>query len=483
MYSQAPAHQFPGLDLVTSADEAGCIDLLNVDFDRVGAIRTRDGYDNFTSSPAGVSYERMFPFYTGSGTRRLIASRTTTLEVLSTSGTSVSTQTITGSRWAEGMTAVRFGTPSSELLYVAIAPTASSATFYKWFETGWSTVTGPAWVQLVGVQQSDNRLVLVTGSGFNRVHFSNPGVPETFDANDYVDLTPGDGEGIVALVNYNNEMFAFKASKFFRFYGNSTDSDGVTEFNYQAIYSGVGPVSPQQVVSSPDGIYFVARDGIYLTTGGVPTRITDQVEAIWSGNTSSFFASSAMNLSKFASVALTYMNGRLYMAFASGSSSSNDRMLVFDTKTETWTLWSIAAWDMVPFRVGDKDELMFVYAAGGNHIGRHSSAYTTDDGSAISWRYRTGFTDFGNDLEKEIDKTRLFGSGTVDVKWSRDFGDLGSAKTATLGANPAIGQAVVDCNTPKGRVHSWQFSGTGVARVYRAHHEMSGPGQPDTRTS
>lgn len=59
-----PVSDFGGLDLIGSPDSSACIDVLNVDFDVRGAIRSRDGFDNFTASAAAGRYTFCAAFYT-----------------------------------------------------------------------------------------------------------------------------------------------------------------------------------------------------------------------------------------------------------------------------------------------------------------------------------------------------------------------------------------------------------------------------------
>lgn len=490
MYSQVPAHDFPGLDLRSSPDESGCIDCLNVDFDRVGAVRTRDGYDNFTSSAAAGRYLATFPFVKTDGTSQLLTVRGTTIEALDSSGGSIATQAYTIFIGVHLLNAVRFGAPGSQLLFLGGENNANTLRTWNGTAFAVNAMGSVGYIAgLVGISPTDNRIAIydLSASGTSatgRVRFSGAGAPTSWGANDYVDLSPGDGDTIVAMATWQDMLFVFKSSKYFVFYGNTTDADGVTEFNYRPISSGIGTWSPRSTATAPEGVYFFSYDGIYITKGGYPERVSDPVTPLFTGdNVPSFFQSSAMNWAASAQISMTYLNGRLYASYPSGSSTTADRMLVYDTATERWTLWDIAANGLSNLLLGNRQEVVFGYATGSNHIGRHSSAYTTDDGTAITWRHRSGFTDFGSDVEKRIVKTRLFGTGSVDVKWSRDFGSLGSAKTATLGVSPAIAQAVVDGNSPKGRVLSWQLGGSGRAAVYRCHHELDPSAQPDTRTT
>lgn len=61
-----------------------------------------------------------------------------------------------------------------------------------------------------------------------------------FGANNYVDLTPGDGEPIMGMIAWRGYLFVFKQSKFFRFSSTTTDSTGNPVFNYDTVDTGIG---------------------------------------------------------------------------------------------------------------------------------------------------------------------------------------------------------------------------------------------------
>jgi hypothetical protein len=114
--------------------------LLNVDFDRQGAIRVRDGFDNLTSSAAAGRYERIAPFYRiGSSGRQLLALRGATIEALNTSGGSVATQAL---GWTQSTHAfARFGGPGAEVMYIAVSQNSTNNTPYKWTGSAFRNVT------------------------------------------------------------------------------------------------------------------------------------------------------------------------------------------------------------------------------------------------------------------------------------------------------------------------------------------------------
>jgi hypothetical protein len=155
--------------------------------------------------------------------------------------------------------------------------------------------SGLAWVAVAGIsgilrrdgsggaEKSENRVMVAArrhrsardrSSGFRAA--GNP-----FSYSDYVDVTPGDGEYVVNLTSYRDLVFAFKQTKFFVFYGNETSSTGTLVPNYRAVDAGVGCACPRGAVAAPEGVYFLDRTGVYLTTGSTPRKVSGPLDPLF----------------------------------------------------------------------------------------------------------------------------------------------------------------------------------------------------------
>lgn len=488
--TQVPFHDYPGLDLRASVDTSACIDLLNVDLDVRGVVRSRDGFDNFSASASVSRFDGLSPFYRSNGSRQLLASSGVGqfYTAYDTSGAPIASQA-TGVTF-EQASFVRFGGPSAEVAYTySLVPTPIDSTaVYKWDGATWSAAAG---VRLGGagyypfamdVSSTDNRLVgAFPNSQGSRVGFSNAGVPETWDATNFVDVTPGDGERITALVSWRELVFVFKETKFFVFTGTSTSGTGTPVFNYRPVACGVGALGRGCVTTSPSGVYFLSRRGIYRTTGNDPTLVSRAIDPIFRGGESAFYLGGTLNHAAINKCSLAWHDERLYFAFPSGSSTVNNRVLVFDPEGDYWVIWDIPAADLTSFRIGDLAELLFSYSTGSNHIGRLAAAYTDDDGTPIASRYRTGFYDMSIEEEKTINRAMVWGWGEVDYSLSRNFGALGTASTLTLGTNPAIARADVTLGET-GSVFSHQFQASAPWRIYRFTQDQQGTRTETTKT-
>lgn len=481
--------EFGGLNLASDPEEVGAtsaVDLLNVDLDDRGRVRTRDGYNNLTASAWSDRLESLSFFYKINGDKFILSNDDTRYIAFDEAGVLVAsvappTALVTQVDYA------RFGGPSAEVVYVVSLDMGGAATTQKFNGTTWANAGGVSLgglpPYLIEIQSTDNRLVGVfAASNYSRVGFSDPGVPETFTATSTVDLTPGDGEKINALVGWRELVFVFKESKFFVFTGNSTGSTGLPLFNYRPVAAGVGAVAIGAAVGTPRGVYFFDRRGIYLTTGDTPTLVSRAIDPIFRGGSNALFQGGELNHAARAKVRLVWHDERLYVAYPSGSSTFNDRMLVYDPETLTWVLWNIPVNGMTSFRIGDRAELVFTYATGLNHIGRISSAYTTDDGTAFVSRYQSGFYEPSPGAKTTTRWTKLWGSGAPTLQIYTDHYSgidlLGRGGPVALGlsSTPQLGYHL---KSYSGELFSHQLSSqSGVWSVNRLEHDIQFVFQP-----
>jgi len=448
-YQPIPLDNFgKGLNLrdkVDAVDPAEAIDCLNVVFTNRGAVEQRAGFLEFTASALTNRVDSMAAFYKSAGTRQLMCGCGTRLEAIDTAGAVVDSETgLAGGPY----TFARFGAPNAEVAYAG----NGTDTLRKWDGTTWTaptaTVDGVAGRAMpkagaVCLMPTDNRLVATgfatttggpngTTSSPSHVYFSTKGLPETWETDglagrgqNFVQLTPGDGEKIMAAVAWRELVFVFKETKFFVFYGNGVASDGTPIFNYRVVDNGQGCASARAIAVARDGVYFMSRRGVYRTTGGEPQLVSALIDPIWLGGASSYFESGVLNHAEIADCAMTWHDERVYLAYPSGTATVPDRVLVYDTQLQWWSLFDFDASCLAPFRATDQASLMFGYSSGTNDIGRHTALATSDAGAAITSRWRSGWADFGSTIVKTIRETQLAGTGQMTMDVSHDYQDSG----------------------------------------------------------
>ncbi len=431
------------------------IDLLNVTFTDRGAIKQRDGYVDLTGDLTN-RVDSLGLFSTTSGTRHILAGCGTRLEALSTAGAVVASKT----GLANGpYTFARFAAPTTELTYAG----NGTDTIQKWDGSNWTSGAATATVNGTGssampkaasicITSNTNRLVATgygtgttsgpagTTSNPSRVHFSNIGAPETWETDgnsgrgaNYVDLTPGDGEEVMAAVTWRDLVFVFKQSKFFVFYGESSQSNGTPIFNYRSVQGGVGLAAKQAITVAREGVYFMSSSGVYLTTGTDPVLISDKIRPIWDQNPEVYFQSDPINMAHIDACRMGWHNEQVYVAYPSGTGTTNDRTLVYDTQHKWWSVWNIPASALISYQRGDSPELHFGYASGNKRVGRIGVGITNDlAGTTITSRWRSGWGDYKTSLTKVIRENRLWGTGATTVEFSTDFNLLPSTTNSAV---------------------------------------------------
>jgi hypothetical protein len=413
-------------DKPDAVDAAEAIDAMNVGFSERGAIVTRGGYVQRVALPQGEEAMGLASMVRTTGSPRILSVVNDRLRAYSATGSSsglgdsgtLTTPTVPFSF-------ARYGTPSSERIY------ASNGTDVRYFDG--TNFTDPNLASIVvpkgrhlAVQSTDNRLV---STGFlgatdgpaaattspSHVWFSDPGDPATWNALDYVQLTPGDGEKIQGAVGWRELVFVFKESKFFVFYGNSQNAAGDPIFNYRPVEGGVGLASPFGIATTRNGVYFVGPDGLYRTTGSSAEKVSDAVEPLWTGNTSGYYTGGT--ISDITSCRLTAVDDTIYMAF---TSTEGQRVLVHDTDTGWFSLYDLpATW------VHGFDGTLWFTTTGlpddYDLIAEHRRTDPDDNGPAIQARWRSGWLDFNSPDIKVVRASKFWGAGETFIGISTDF--------------------------------------------------------------
>lgn len=446
-----------GLNLKAKADavkDSECIDCLNVQFLEVGAIDQRDGYTELTGSDLTNRVDSLAAFYKADGTRQLVAGCGTRLEALSTTGSVVASQTgLSGGPYSFA----RFAAPGSEFMYCA----NGTDTPQRWNGTSWASGAASATVNGAGGAampkagalcvtatlpgntsgtNAANRLVATaygtaatsgpggTTSTPSRVHFSNPGAPETWETDgtsgrgrNFLDLTPGDGEQIMNAVTWRELVIIFKETKFFVLWGEQPANDGTPVFNVREVVTGIGLAAKRAVCVGRDGVYFMARNGVYFTNGSDPVLVSENMDPMWRGNPDVYFESDAINLAQITNARMAWVDEQVFLAVPTGPSSVNNRVLVYDTDQRWWSLYDLPAAAMAGFRRADQTELHFGYSSGAKRVAGLRAGATDDNGTAITSRWRSGWFDYDSPAVKTIRESKIWGSGAARVRYSKDF--------------------------------------------------------------
>ena len=457
---------FGGLDLRVDAQQAGpggAVDMLNVDFDRRGIVRTRDGTTSLYTAAASidgiasVSGSQGYIFF-GTGSNVYLIDSTS-----NPPGALIAT---TASAAYPLGRMVSFG--GSPWYFVD-----GSASAVRRVDAG-AVVTTPGGIPTgtcIARQSPDQRLVVGNAGGTTgKVAFSDPGDATTFGANNYVTLP----EIVRSLVLWNDLLFAFCPNSFYVFYGNSTDSAGEPIFNYRLVSNSVGVQDPsgfgnEVADCTDDGVYFISARGVYKTTGGSPTKVSGALDPLFDERaTAPYFVGNSSSPPTSGRAALVCSDGMVYAA--AGSPGNNGYWFVLDPESGIWRYWQIAdGWYVLPaVQVFDSSlpwqHRTVLASFNGTAISYLNPSATSDNGTAIVSRYRSGFWNPGQPgAEAVVREWLLDGTGTVNFQTAvNDAVTLGSAASVALGTSPAVAQGR-DRRAVKGRNVSFQVGASSGA--------------------
>lgn len=108
--------------------------------------------------------------------------------------------------------------------------------------------------------------------GAGNVYWTKGNHPENHPATNTLTITSG-SETMMNGCMYGGEPFAFSTNRLFRLYptlGQITDFIAIEVPNSKGLFARWG------LCTTPMGIAFIAKDGIYLTAGGAPISLTDE---------------------------------------------------------------------------------------------------------------------------------------------------------------------------------------------------------------
>lgn len=295
--------------------------------------------------------------------------------------------------------------------------------------------------------------------------------PEVFTTTSTVSLTPGDGEEIKAIISWASQTFVFKETKFFVFY-DELDSGGAVELLFHE-RTGTGCVAPGCVAAGPDGVYFLAADGVYRTTGGTAVCVSDQIAGLFTGELPSW-TPYARNLPSPDTPApkMACIADKVYCAVGTASDGiSSTAVLVYDITLQAWTYYDIEVTSLLtmPWPNMASPLLIGVQQATPGSVGAFKSAtfhpsVQSDNGAFVPVEFQLHWFQAPNAKgyvgmdQAAILRLEAFGAGIYNVAALTDFGaQPGRAKEMDFGDMSLLGDDVW-----AGAVDEWG-DGTGTS--------------------
>lgn len=454
--------RFGGLTLDRPLDEVGsddAIDLLDIDWETsTGVPRSRAGARQFTAEVPAQNYESLFVH----SDFRLLARRggATLVALKNSDGKELASTAAVSS---EHLTFARMGTPTAAYTYIADTVATLKRFDGTEFASPTATVDGAAGKAmpkgrfLAMWPDGGNRLV-VAGTAANggpdgavssnsHVWFSEPGNAEGYESRDYVQVSPGDGEAIIGCLVWNGQVFVFKESRLFVFWGVSANEEGKARFNFRTVDLGTRLVAPPEsggelFSSGAEGVYFVSSDGLWVTTGGEPSLLSGELQPLATTRSLIGPAATTFGSLRWADVqAVKFFDDAIFVGLGA---THTELLLRLDLRGFRWTVWkaalnALAVWNE---KTTDAHRYLFFSASGEANRGIYFYTPAEDEDPTVEMepRWQSGFYNLDSPDEKTLVHAKMWGTGKVDMKTAEDYGDLGSATTFNLGVDPTISQ-------------------------------------------
>ncbi len=240
--------------------------------------------------------------------------------------------------------------------------------------------------------------------------------PLNWDANNYVDLEPNDGQEGTGMGVSGGDLIVFKARKTYKVY------DPITAAN-QRVSGEIGCVAHRSIVQTPEGLFFLSEDqGVCKTDGSRVIPISEQIRPE--------LADAAASPTTQAKAAGT-LEGRRYYLSLSLEGTRNDHTLEYDLQNKSWWLHDCAS---NQFALLDPSGTPVLYSADSLSSARVSKAFVSgtfqDNGSNYAGKsfwvspwYAWGVGRGGTDphVNKRINEIRVDGAGNWSAQIATDF--------------------------------------------------------------
>lgn len=119
---------------------------------------------------------------------------------------------------------------------------------------------------------------VTANGGFDIEDFTTPTEPE-WEVNNHgaeIFMYSNDGTKIKGMAVVYDDILIFKERKIFRLYGTTPSNMQKVE-----LFNSSGAIADKSIVSTPQGAFFVHKDGIYQYDGSNVSKISQKIDKIW----------------------------------------------------------------------------------------------------------------------------------------------------------------------------------------------------------
>ncbi len=149
-----------------------------------------------------------------------------------------------------------------------------------------------------------------------RVYLSKIADPTVWDGT-FIDIGPGDGQNIVKIIKYFDDLLIFKAASIYRFAFSTDPATGAPS----QLSPTIGLTNADSVVANDSIIYFVYSDKVYQISNYQITQINQKVPLAAGTTANTYYP-----------VSLGVFNNRLIVSYY-------DTLFVYSLRTQRWTTW------------------------------------------------------------------------------------------------------------------------------------------------
>jgi hypothetical protein len=247
------------------------------------------------------------------------------------------------------------------------------------------------------------------------VYWCIPGEPDHWPAANFVEVC-APSEELMAGGVFGGQAFVFSRE---RGYLLSTNLAGIAD----SVVATPTDCTPGMATYwgmciGPDGIYYVAKDGVRLTKGGESLIVSDNIRPLFNGQTRNGLL--PIDFTQAANVRLAAFNNDIYFTYK--DTGGTIQTLVYSTIYKTWrqVLFGNAVTSFYADPTQGEAGMQLIL---GCNNAAFLNAGTTDNGTTINCQYRSGALDFGYPRGDT-----MFGDVIVDA----DMAGTGALQCTTL---------------------------------------------------
>ena len=233
---------------------------------------------------------------------------------------------------------------------------------------------------------------VTANGGFDIEDFTTPTEPE-YEVNQHgmeLFMYSNDGTKIKGMAVVYDDILIFKERKIYRLWGTNPSQMQKVE-----LFNSSGAIADKSIISTPQGCFFVHKDGIYLYDGSNVAKISQKIDKTWA----------TIDISKIDTSVAYFWDNKYILAVQTYGSDTKNLIIEFDVLTNNFT--TRTGYSVESF-VEFADELVFASSDG--------YLYRYDRGDYDEMEWMSGEITIANgSIETDAIKVHVEGTGTLEA--------------------------------------------------------------------